>query len=177
MVQTACHDAVMSASPTPNTTGRLARGPFVLAVAAVYVLGFLSQTFSSPLAPGVGVVPFVLAQFAFIAIWLVLHRWRLRDAGRSTGIAIGAAGLYVLSALPVAWMMIASSGSTVVVGPGAPILNLVAVLYFLSLGGASSPGTMQFWFAVLIVLTLLPGLILLGFSVWAATRPSAPGTP
>ncbi len=44
-----------------------------------------------------GLWPFVAAQAVLIWIWFALHAKRLHDAGRSTGLAAGAALLYALS--------------------------------------------------------------------------------
>jgi hypothetical protein len=169
----------MSLSPSPKVSGRLAPGPFVMAVAVVYLLSFVSQTLlSPPVTASLSVVPFALVQAALIAAWIVLHRRRLLDAGRPTGIVIGIALVYALEVvllIILVWLMLGTSDG---VGPEAPILNLFVVLYFLSLlSGDPSLGALQVWILGFVVVMLLPIAIALGFSLWAGTRPSAPATP
>ena len=80
-----CDDDAMNASSLLSRDGLLARGPFVLAVIAVYLASFASQLLlSAPVTAQVSVVPFVLVQVALIWLWIVLHTRRLRDAGRSS---------------------------------------------------------------------------------------------
>ena len=87
-----CDDDGIGSSSLLSPIGRLARGPFALAVIAVYLASFASQLLlSAPVTAQVGVVPFVLVQVALIWVWIVLHAKRLRDAGRPTGIVIGIA--------------------------------------------------------------------------------------
>jgi hypothetical protein len=165
----------MSLSPPPKLSGRLAPGPFVVAVAAVYLLSFVSQMLlSPPVTASLSVVPFALVQAALIAAWIVLHRRRLAEAGRPTGIVVGVALVYALEVvlvIIVVWLMLGPSGG---VGPEAPILNLFVLLYFLSLlSGDPSLGALQVWIIGFVVVMLLPIAIALGFSVWAATRPRA----
>lgn len=168
----------------PHSTARLTRGPFALAVAAVYLASFVSQVLlSASVTSRLGVVPFALAQTVLIIVWVVLHRLRLHDAGRPSGTVIGIALVYALEVVLItllAGLVIAQTSATAGgVGPGAPILNLFFILYLMSLlnGGDASLGGLQLWIVGFVVIMLVPIAIALGFSCWAATRPSAPTTP
>ena len=163
----------MGLSPSPKVSGRVAPGPFVVAVAVVYLLSFVSQVLLSPPVTAIlSVVPFALVQAALIAAWIVLHRRRLADAGRPTGIVVGVALVYALEVvllIILVWLMLGTSDG---VGPQASILNLFVVLYFLSLlSGDPNLGALQIWILGFVVMMLLPIAIALGFSLWAATRP------
>ena len=76
----AWHDDAMTVSPSSRSPllvagdDRLARGPFALAVIAVYLASFASQMLlSAPVTARVSVVPFVLVQVVLIWLWIVLH--------------------------------------------------------------------------------------------------------
>jgi uncharacterized membrane protein YhaH (DUF805 family) len=173
----------MTHAPSPKATARLARGPFALAVTTVYLASFASQVLlSPPVTSYLSVAPFALAQAVLIVIWVVLHRRRLHDAGKPTGIVIGVALVYalevVLLAILVGLMLASTPSTTDGVGPGAPILNLFVLLYFLSLlTGDASLGVLQIWITGFVAVMLLPVAIALGFSIWAATRPTAAAAP
>ena len=81
-----------------SPSGRLKPQPFIYGAIAVYLLGAASQLLTTPdiLRRG-GLLPFVAAQLALIWIWFCLHAKRLHDAGRSSGLAVGIALLYLLS--------------------------------------------------------------------------------
>jgi hypothetical protein len=126
-----------------------------------------------------GVLPFALVQAALIGVWMVLHMRRLRDAGRPTGLAIGIAMIYALEVILlviVVWLIAASTAGTAeTAGRESSILHLFVIVYLLTLlTGDPSGGALQIWIVGFLVLMLLPVVIALGFSLWAATRPSAP---
>ena len=78
--------------------GRLARKPFALGVALVYVAGIAAQALlSGEVTARAGLWPFVIVQAALIWAWLVLHIRRLRDAGEGPAAAVGIALIYILS--------------------------------------------------------------------------------
>jgi uncharacterized membrane protein YhaH (DUF805 family) len=177
----ACDDGAMnrvvSDQPSPKISGRLAREPFALAVIVIYLVSFLSQALlSAPVTARFNVVPFVLAQTVLIAIWIVLHRRRLNDAGRPSGIVFGVAAVYALEVVLLSILvgLMLTIGTSDGVGPQASILNFFVLLYFLSLmSGDPTLGAMQVWLWGFVVLLLLPVAIALGLSLWAATRPSS----
>ena len=164
-------------APAPDA--RLAPGRFVLAALAVYGASFLSQgLLTAPVTQQFSVVPFLLVQTVLIWLWIVLHRRRLRDAGRPSGIAIGIALLYALEVILLAlliWMLTAPAEQT---GDAAGIFHLYLILYLIgSLGGESNLAGLQYWLMGLVALLLAPAAISVVFSLWAATRPSAASPP
>jgi len=178
----ACDDDAMSPSSLLSQKGRLARGPFTLAVIAVYLASFISQMLlSAPVTTQVGVIPFVLVQAALIWLWIVLHTRRLRDAGRPTGIVIGIAMIYVLEVVLLVlliWLILASAGPTGGASSEASIFHLFVILYFLGLmTGDPNLGALQIWMLGFAVVLLLPVAIALIFSLWTATRASTTSPP
>ena len=172
----------MSPSVPHSQTSRIAGGPFILAVIAVYAVSFLSQMLlSAPVTARMSVVPFVLVQIVLIAVWIVLHRRRLHDAGRPTGVVIGIAMIYALEVVVLTlliWIVSAPSGTSSFADDGAGIFHLFTILYLLTvLTGDPGLGALQIWLMGLAALMLLPILIAIGFSLWAATRPSQPSSP
>ena len=159
----------------------LAPWPFVFAVAVIDLLSFGSQVLlSPPVTSRMNVVPFVLVQIVLIGLWLKLHVLRLRDAGRGSGLAVAVALVYALEVVlfTILVSLIIYSAGTNVDGTGreATILHLFVVLYFFSLlTGDPTLGALQVWMAGFAVLLVLPVVIGLIFSIWAATRPRVPG--
>jgi uncharacterized membrane protein YhaH (DUF805 family) len=174
----ACDHAAMNASSLLSRNGRLARGPFTLAVIAVYLASFASQMLlSAPVTAQISVVPFVLVQVALIWLWIVLHMRRLRDAGRPTGIVIGIAMIYVLEVVLLVlliWLILASAGPTGGAGSDASIFHLFVILYLLGMmTGDPTLGALQIWMMGFAAVMLLPVAIAVVFSVWTATRTNA----
>lgn len=170
--------------PEPRSqSGRLAPLPFSLAVLGVYALSFGSQLLLSPAATGsIGVFGFALVQAILIAAWIVLHMRRLRDAGRPAGLAIGIAVVYaieVILLLIIVGLIVANAaGNHQGVGSDASILQLFLIVYFFSLlAGDASLGALQAWMTGFAVVMLLPVVIAVGFSIWAATRPTLSNAP
>ena len=116
----------MSPSVPHSQTSRIAGGPFILAVIAVYAVSFLSQMLlSAPVTARMSVVPFVLVQIVLIAVWIVLHRRRLHDAGRPTGVVIGIAMIYALEVVVLTlliWIVSAPSGTSSFADDGAEVM-------------------------------------------------------
>jgi uncharacterized membrane protein YhaH (DUF805 family) len=167
----------MGLSSLISQDGRLARGPFTLAVVAVYLVSFVSQVLlSPPVTAQAGVSLFVLAQIVLIWIWIALHRKRLRDAGRPTGIVIGIAMIYLLEVVLLVlliWLMLGTAGPTGGASSEASIFHLFVFLYFLGLlTGDPTLGVLQIWMMGFAAVLLLPIAIALIFSFWAATRTS-----
>jgi uncharacterized membrane protein YhaH (DUF805 family) len=127
------------------------------------------------------VLPFVLAQLVLIVAWIVLHRRRLHDAGRPTGMVTGIAAIY---ALEIVLMVLLIGLLLSVPGPSggasgeASVFQLFVLLYFLSLmSGDPTLGSLQIWMLGFAVLLLLPIAIGVYFSAWTAMRPRAPTPP
>ncbi|CAN0088363.1 unnamed protein product [Phaeothamnion confervicola] len=165
-----------------SPSGRLAPRSFAVAVLAVYVLSFLSQALLSAAVTGrAGLWPFAVLQALLIWTWFAVHARRLRDAGRSSGFALGIACLYALAMvllLLVMVMITATDSSSEAAQTGQGLLHLFAVLYVLGvLLGSSDFGVLGYWLVGFLALILTPVAIALGFSIWAGTRPSVPPSP
>jgi uncharacterized membrane protein YhaH (DUF805 family) len=178
----ACDHDAMSPSSLLSQNGRLARGPFVVAVIPIYLASFASQMLlSAPVTAQVSVVPFVLVQVALIWLWIVLHTRRLRDAGRPTGIVIGIAMIYVLEVVLLVlliWLILASAGPTGGASSDASIFHLFVILYLLGMmTGDPALGALQIWMMGFAAVLLLPVAIAVIFSVWTATRTNATSPP
>lgn len=163
-----------------SSSGRLPRKPFVIGVLVVYLASFLSQSLlGEPFILTAGLWPFTIAQLVLIWAWYVLHVRRLRDAGRSTGIALGIASIYTLMIVLLILVMAvltASSTSNESLKAGQSMMQLFAIVFFFAalFGDAGSMGAIGYWIAGLLLLTMLPIFVGLGFSLWTATRPSIP---
>ena len=151
----------------------------MLAAIAVYGLSFLSQgLLTAPVTKLFNVVPFLVVQIVLIWLWIVLHRRRLRDAGRSSGIAMGIALLYALEVILLAlliWMLTAPAEQT---GDAAGIFHLYLILYLIgSISGESNLAGLQYYLMGIAAVLLAPAAISVIFSLWVATRPSAASAP
>jgi uncharacterized membrane protein YhaH (DUF805 family) len=177
LTPTPCHDPRMNpVAQFVSPAGRLAPGPFMLAVVIVYVLSFASQLLlSTKVMPGVGLWAFALAQLALLWGWYSLHARRLRDAGRSTGLAAGIAIVYALAVL----LFLLVLGFLQVSGdPSNPQSDLLmawfAFAYVLGmLYSAADFGAVGLILAAFALIALAPFVLAVGFSIWAATLPSA----
>jgi uncharacterized membrane protein YhaH (DUF805 family) len=173
----ACDDGTMTRAPS-RPAQRITRGPFVLTAIGIYFMSFASQVLlTEPVTLRLSVVPFALFQAILIGVWIALHRRRLRDAGRPTGIVIGVATIYaleiVLLSIVVGLMVSSTGGDGGGAGPHAGILQLFVILYLLTLlAGDPHLGPLQLWIMGFVVVMLVPVAIAVGFSIWAATRPS-----
>jgi hypothetical protein len=106
-------------------------------------------------------------------VWFALHAKRLRDAGRSIGLAVGAAILYALSvvlllAVATAFFTISPNGTTDANAVGALTLILILSI-FESLAAASSYELGPLVVAILMVLGFLPIIVAMVVTLWAST--------
>lgn len=179
-----CHDDGMSPSSAsaPATPAGIKPGPFIFAVLLIYIASFISQMLlSQPVTSRLSVVPFVLAQVVLIGLWIVLHRRRLDDAGRPWGTVIGIAMVYALE-IALLVILVAFMVSLNAAGDGGAsgdntLLNLFVVFYLLAMfSGDSGFGGLQIWLMGFVAVMLLPVVIAVCFSIWAATRPSKAAT-
>ena len=158
--------------------GRLTQKPFALGVTAVYLAGIGAQVLlSGEVMARAGPWPFISVQAGLVAIWLVLHIRRLRDAGQGPGAAIGVALVYILS-LGLLLMLVAFFTNSEAVGPitvepaldnGMTLLGvfLLAILF------KPDFGVFMTILKTLIVIAFLPAVISLIFSIHTGLRPSA----
>jgi uncharacterized membrane protein YhaH (DUF805 family) len=158
--------------------GRLGPQAFAVAVIALYAAGAASQWLT---VPGVvarnGLWPFLLAQAVLIWVWFALHAKRLRDAGRSTGLAAAAGLLYALAVvllLIVATAFFSTSPSAMSGANPTGALGLILLLSIIAaLADSSSYDVGWFVVAILMALAFLPIIVATAVTLWAATRPSA----
>jgi len=183
MAAAAWHDDAMNSAVNspPSLSRRLARGPFALAVIGVYLASFVSQILlSAPVTSRMSVVPFVVAQIVLIWLWIVVHRRRLRDAGRAGGIVIGIAMVYALEAVLMTLLIgiLTSAGAQDGTSGEAGLFHLFTIIYLLGMAtGESNLAGVQFLLMGFVAVMFLPVLIALIFSLWAGTRPSALASP
>lgn len=178
----------MPASPGPtimqalrflfSPSGRLGPQAFVVAATVVYAAAAASQWLTVPsVVARNGLWPFALAQTVLIWVWFALHAKRLRDAGRSTGLAAGAGLLYALSVvllLIVATAFFSTSPSAMTGANPTGALGLILLLSIIAaLAGSASYDVGWFVVVILMVMAFLPIIVAVAVTLWAATRPSA----
>jgi uncharacterized membrane protein YhaH (DUF805 family) len=160
-----------------SPAGRLKPRAFIVAALIVYALGVAAQWLTMPdvlLHAGIG--PFVIAQMLLVWIWFVLHARRLHDAGRPVDLAAGAALLYALS---IVLLLIVAVGYfkpyAGTVDPNATVaLNIIVLIMVISaLTQSASHDIGAVIVTVLMVLALLPVVVAIAVTLWAATRPGA----
>jgi uncharacterized membrane protein YhaH (DUF805 family) len=160
-----------------SPSGRLKPQPFIYGAIAVYLFGAASHFLTTPdvLRRG-GLWPFIAVQLILVWIWFSLHARRLHDAGRSSGLAVGIGLLYLLS---VVLLLIVADGflTTVNVPLGdanaAGALWLLLLLYIVSaLAGSAQYDLAWVVVAILTFLAFVPIVAALGFTLWAARKPT-----
>ena len=161
-----------------SPSGRLRPQPFVLAVIAVYIAGVAAQWLTAPdVLRRISIVPFAFVQIALIWMWFALHAKRLRDGGERTGLAVGAGVLYALGIvlLLVLGAGFIDPGRDGDWGPtGSAALGLIVVVVVIGtlLDTANYDAISLMIAGFLTVMALLPVIVALAVTVWAATRPS-----
>jgi uncharacterized membrane protein YhaH (DUF805 family) len=159
--------------------GQLRPRPFVLGIAAVYAAGVASHWLTTPdVTAHMGLWAFAVAQAVLIWLWFVLHAKRLHDAGRGDGLAGAVALLYALS---IVFLLLLAmnffAGSTGLMGNASAqsALELILFLYIIQTLAGSMPHDLgSIVIGVLTLFAMLPMVVALVFTLWAATRPSAP---
>ena len=159
-----------------SPTGRLEPRAFVFAAIVVYSLGVAAQWLTMPdILLRAGIWPFAVAQALLVWAWYVLHARRLHDAGRPVDLAAGAALLYGLS---IVLLLIVTIGYfkpyAGAVDPNATAaLNIILLIMVVSaLTQSASHDVGVLIVTVLMVLALLPVIVAVAVTLWAATRPS-----
>jgi hypothetical protein len=159
--------------------GQLRPRPFVLGIAAVYAAGVASHWLTTPdVTAHMGLWAFAVAQAVLIWLWFVLHAKRLHDAGRGDGLAGAVALLYALS---IVFLLLLAmnffAGSTGLMGNASAqsALELILFLYIIQTLAGSMPHDLgSIVIGVLTLFAMLPMVVALVFTLWAATRPRAP---
>jgi uncharacterized membrane protein YhaH (DUF805 family) len=159
-----------------SPAGRLEPRAFMIAAGVVYGLGIAAQGLTMPdVLMRAGIWPFALAQALLVWVWFALHARRLHDANRPIDLAAGAALLYGLSIVLLLIVTIGYfkpyAGTT---DPNATAaLNLILFVMVISaLTQSASHDIGALIVTVLVVLALLPVIVAVAVTLWAATRPS-----
>lgn len=160
-----------------SPSGRLRPQAFVIAAAAVYAAGVASHALTTAdVIARVGLWAFVAVQALLVWIWFALHAKRLSDAGRGAGLAAGVALLYVLSIVLLVIVAAAFFNTTAsdAADPNTAsalgLILLVAVVALLA--GSANYDVAWLLVAALILIALVPVIVTVLFTLWAATRPS-----
>ena len=159
--------------------GRLRPQPFIVAIVGVYAAGVASHGLTTAdVIARVGLWAFVAVQALLVWIWFALHAKRLHDAGRGAGLAAGVALLYVLS---IALLVIVAAAffNSAAADAGDPNSASALGLILLVAVVAALAGSANYDFAWLLITALtlvafVPVIVVLLFTLWAATRPSSP---
>ncbi len=155
--------------------GRLKPQPFIYAAIAVYLFGTASHLLTTAdILQRAGLLPFVAVQLLLVWIWFSLHARRLHDAGRSSGLAVGIALFYLLS---VVLLLIVADGffttANTPLGQANAGIALLILYIFGALAGSGQYDLTWVVVGILIFMAVVPIVVALGFTLWAATRPSA----
>jgi uncharacterized membrane protein YhaH (DUF805 family) len=160
-----------------SPSGRLRPQAFISGVLCLYFAALASQAFTmQSVIAKAGLWPFTATQFVLTWVWYTLHAKRMRDAGHGTGTAAGVAVIYVLAL--VLFLIVAASFFALSDSHGddpntTSALTILLVLYiFAVLFGRPDFGLVWFIVTGLMIVAILPLIVALGFSLWAATRPS-----
>jgi hypothetical protein len=164
-----------------STQGRLAPKPFALGVLGVWIAGVASQLLlTGDVIARAGLWPFILAQAPLIAIWLVLHIRRLRDAGQGPAAAIGIALVYVLS-IGLLLMLVAFFTHPDSLAPrgiespaGNAAIGTLLVVFLFNIVFTPDFGVFSTILKGLILIAFMPVAISLLFSIRTGTRKRAP---
>ena len=159
--------------------GQLRPRPFILGIAAVYAAGVASHWLTTPDASAqMGLWAFAAVQAALTWLWFVLHAKRLHDAGRADGLARAVALLYALSIvflLILAMNFFAGSRGLMGNAGATSALELILFLYIIQTLAGSIPHDLgSIVIGVLTLFAFAPVVVALFFTLWTATRPSAP---
>jgi uncharacterized membrane protein YhaH (DUF805 family) len=162
-----------------SPAGRLDPRSFISGAIGVYLVGVGSQLLTTAdVARRAGLLPYVAVQFVLIWTWYCLHGKRLRDAGRSSGLAVGVGLLYLLSVvllLIVTDSFMPTSDQLFGNADAVGALWLTLLIYVVSiLGGSGQYDLVPVVVAILIVFAFLPIVIALAVTAWAARLKSQP---
>lgn len=158
----------------------MSRGMFVIAILAIYIMSFLSQMLlSGQFINRVGPWGFALVQAALTWAWYLAHARRLRDAGRTSGLALGIAIVYALAIVLLLLIVVSTMPASSSISPTAPpaedepmLMTYFLLMYLLAmLFGGPMMGLLGCVLIVIGLLLLSPMLIAFAYSIWTATRP------
>jgi hypothetical protein len=160
--------------------GRLSSRPFIVAAIVVYLAGIASHWLTTPgVVARAGLWPFLAAQIVLIWIWYAVHAKRLRDGGQAAGLAAAVSLLYALSVALLVIVAASFYGALAGDGDNANAASALGLILFVSIIAllAGAPHYDVGWLIVVVlsVLACLPIVAAIVTTLWAATRPSAPG--
>ena len=160
-----------------SPVGRLPPQLFIFAAVAVYLAGAASHLPTVPeFIARNGLWLFLAVQALLVWIWFALHAKRLRDAGRSVGLAAGVAILYALSVALLIIVAVSFYSPLADQAPDANTASALGLILLLSiiaiLLGAPHYDLAWLMVAVLLVIALVPLVLAVFLTLWAATRPS-----
>lgn len=160
-----------------SPTGRLSPRPFLFGAIAVYVLGGLSHWLTTPdWLTRSGLWPFIAAQIVLVWVWFALHAKRLHDAGKTSGLALAIAVLYVLAMvllLIVADSFFRTASGLMGNAGAASALELILLLYVIvTLIGSPHYDLAWLMVVLLMLVGFAPTVLAVCFSAWAARRVS-----
>jgi uncharacterized membrane protein YhaH (DUF805 family) len=163
-----------------SPSGRLPRQTFVFAAVLVYLAGIASHALTTPdVVARAGLWPFLAAQIVLVWIWYVLHAKRLRDAGQATGLAAGVSLLYALSIALLVIVAVSFYGPLAGQGLDPNTASALGLILFVSIIAilAGTPHYDVGWLivAILLVLAVVPIVLAVATTAWAATRPNVAG--
>lgn len=164
-----------------SRNGTVKPGPFGLAIAAVYVLSFVS--FALPTTSRPAILALLLFQLLMTWCWYVLHAKRLADAGRGMTVALILAVLYVFfasAALYIAYEAIpqmpaqqTTPGATPVdTPPPNSIAAIIVILLFAYMFNTGNFGIVIWLLALLLLVPLVIGVLIIIYSIVVGVRPS-----
>ena len=161
-----------------SPSGRLQPKPFVFIALVVYAAGAASQLLTTPnMIVRDGLWLFAAVQALLIWTWFSVHAKRLRDAGRPTGVALGASVLYGLSVIQLLILVAGFFSPSVVAASDANTTSALGLVLLLSIIATllGSPHYDLTWFVVSILtaMAFVPLIVAVAVTAWAATRPSA----
>ncbi len=163
-----------------SPSGRLPPQAFIIAAGAVYVLGVAAQWLTVPaVIDRAGLWPFVVAQVLLVWVWFALHAKRLHDGGRGAGAAAGVAVLYALS---VALLIILAAsffntGEATDINSASALGLILFVLVVSVLLGSTHYDLAWAMVAILTAVALVPVIVAVIFTLWAAKLPARAGPP
>jgi hypothetical protein len=118
-------------------------------------------------------------QVVLIWVWYAVHAKRLRDSGRTVGIAAGVALLYTLSIALLVIVAVSFYGTLAADAHDPNAASALGLILFVSiiaiLAGAPHYDIGWLIVVILVVLALLPIVLAVVTTLWAATRPRLPG--
>ncbi len=163
-----------------SPAGRLLPQAFIIAAGAVYVVGVASQWLTVPaVIDRAGLWPFVVAQALLIWLWYALHAKRLHDGGRAPARRRASpCSMRSRSRCSSSWRRRFSIPGRRRTLNSASALGLILFVLVVSVL-LGSPHYDLAWamVAILTAVALVPVIVAVIFTLWAARLPTGAGPP